>query len=408
MRRAIKISALVIVGVLGLATLPLIYAIAGAVFNNHPKDYPTLQASNYTNCPGCTNWSRTISADAGEIVSFLVYYHNNGNETAKDTRIRLNLPASRAQTQNVSADLWASNAASVRGEVTVNISSAQSFVLIPKSVTWYPNRSSTPHTLLYGQNTLLYGQTGREIVQNNGLRLGDIGPCWETQGYVVVRARVTEVFPPTATTKDASNIGVNSARLNGSVNPKNLSTTVWFEWGTSSTELTNRTPNKTVTGNQNVDVFANLTGLSQNKKYYFRVVAENKGGRVQGSVKNFTTLTVPSPTVTTQNADNITQNSGRLKGSVNPNGYQTTVWFEWGTSSTELTNTTPEKTIAADTSLHNVSYTLSGLSSETRYYFRIAARNSGGTSRGAVNNFQTESGFPGPIPPNGPGPLPGT
>ena len=401
MRKAIKISALVITGIFSLAALPLIQAMAGAVFNNHPKDYPTLQVSNYTDCPGCTNWSGSVSADAGDVVSFLIYYHNNGNDTAQDTRVRLNLPASRAQNQKVSADLWGSNASSIKGEVTVNISSAQSFVLIPESVTWYPNRSSSPQTLLYSQ-------TGKEVVQNNGLRLGDIKPCWESQGYVVVRAKVSEVFPPVVTTKDASNIAVSSVKLNSTVNPKNLSTTVWFEWGKSSTELTNTTPKQTVSGSQNVDVSANLTGLSQNTKYYFRVVAENEGGKVQGAVKNFTTLVVPSPTVTTQSADTITQDSARLKGSVNPNGYQTTVWFEWGTSSTELTNTTPKQTIAADTSLHNVNYTLSGLNSETRYYFRIVAQNNGGVSRGVVNNFQTESGFPGPIPPNGPGPLPGT
>jgi M6 family metalloprotease-like protein len=100
---------------------------------------------------------------------------------------------------------------------------------------------------------------------------------------------------PTATTVAASSITTNSATLNGTVNANNATTTVTFEWGTTTSlgNSINATPNS-VTGTSNTNVTASLTGLSANTTYYYRVKAVSANGTTYGSTMNFTTAVNPT------------------------------------------------------------------------------------------------------------------
>ncbi len=100
---------------------------------------------------------------------------------------------------------------------------------------------------------------------------------------------------PTATTVAASSITTNSATLNGTVNANNATTTVTFEWGTTTSlgNSINATPNS-VTGTSNTNVTASLTGLSANTTYYYRVKAVSANGTTYGSTLNFTTTANPT------------------------------------------------------------------------------------------------------------------
>lgn len=100
---------------------------------------------------------------------------------------------------------------------------------------------------------------------------------------------------PTATTVAASSITTSSATLNGTVNANNATTTVTFEWGTTTSlgNSINATPNS-VTGTTNTNVTASLTGLSANTTYYYRVKAVSANGTTYGSTMNFTTASNPT------------------------------------------------------------------------------------------------------------------
>ena len=105
---------------------------------------------------------------------------------------------------------------------------------------------------------------------------------------VVSATTLSPTGRPVVTTNPASLITSHSARLNGSVNPHGLSTTVYFQYG-RTTSYGSRTLNQTKTGNNYQNVSANIFGLSANTTYHFRIVAINSGGTRYGGDRTFTT-----------------------------------------------------------------------------------------------------------------------
>ena len=79
--------------------------------------------------------------------------------------------------------------------------------------------------------------------------------------------------------------------------------------------------------------------------------------------------------------------SARLKGSVNPHGLSTTVYFQYGRTPA-YGSRTPNQTKTGST-YQNVSAILPNLSSRTTYHFRVVATNSFGTRYGGDKSFTT-------------------
>lgn len=101
---------------------------------------------------------------------------------------------------------------------------------------------------------------------------------------------------PTAATTAATNVGSNSATLNGTVNPNGASTTVYFQYGTTAA-YGSQTANQVFTGNSVQNVSAIISGLSTSTTYHFRLVSRNAGGTAIGGDMTFTTAS-PTPTPT--------------------------------------------------------------------------------------------------------------
>ncbi|MDP4280597.1 MAG: T9SS type A sorting domain-containing protein [Bacteroidota bacterium] len=99
---------------------------------------------------------------------------------------------------------------------------------------------------------------------------------------------------PLVTTTAATNIGLYTATVNGTVNANNFTCTVTFDWGltTSYGNTATATP-PTVTGNTVVPVLANLSGLTTNTVYHFRCKATNSYGTTYGQDLTFTTACIP-------------------------------------------------------------------------------------------------------------------
>jgi uncharacterized protein (TIGR02145 family) len=198
---------------------------------------------------------------------------------------------------------------------------------------------------------------------------------------------------PTATTNPATNITSTSAILNGTVNANNSSATVTFEYGLTSGygSTMSGIPN-TVTGNSNTSVSANISGLTTNTLYHFRVKAVNSYGTTYGSDLTFTTTGGGSlPIATTNPATNIASTSATLNGTVNANNYSTTVTFEYGLTSGYGSTVPGTPNTVTGTTNTSVIANISGLTINTLYHFRVKAVNSYGTTYGNDLTFITSA-----------------
>lgn len=421
-----------------LAALVLVFtgapshALASASFNTDPQDFATVRVSNYTQNPNCyTCWSSTANANAGDIVSVTVYYHNTGNQTATGTFVKLNQPSAASTSFNFSGNVSASNAAAAYGSATINLSSSQTLTFIPGTAVWYPNQTATAQALPFGQS-------GTEIF-GNGINLGNINPGWNAQGSVVLRFQVSSTqalvacndgidndgdglidmndpgcsssndtdeynvitqqqTAPTIITSAATSVGQNSATLNGNFTAGSANTTTWFEYSTNFIALTF---NGGTSVGQTSQVLGfgpmsySLSGLAPGTTYYFRAVGQNSAGTTHGGILSLTTQNVlnysQAPTITTDYSDNIGSNYATLHGTYNSNNSNTTTWFEYGTSYLTVANGngTVSNQTNQGTGAGNVSQYISGLQSNTTYYYRAAGQNANGNSDGSVLNFTT-------------------
>jgi hypothetical protein len=95
------------------------------------------------------------------------------------------------------------------------------------------------------------------------------------------------------------------------------------------------------------------------------------------------------PTVTTGNANNITQTSAKLHGTVKPNNEATTWHFELGTTTAYGTNTPEQGPIQPGAGSTNVEFDVGALQPGTVYHYRLVASNPAGTIPGKDKTFTT-------------------
>jgi len=93
------------------------------------------------------------------------------------------------------------------------------------------------------------------------------------------------------------------------------------------------------------------------------------------------------PEANTASATSVSSSATILHGTVIPNGSSTTYYFQYGTT-TGYGSQTASRTTGIDLS---VAETITGLSINTTYHYRLIATNASGTSYGPDRSFQTAS-----------------
>ena len=201
--------------------------------------------------------------------------------------------------------------------------------------------------------------------------------------------------PPVVSTSPATLIGTFSARLNGSLDPHGLTTTVYFQYG-PTTSYGSTTPMQTQTGNTYRNITANITGLMASTTYHFRIVATNSAGTRMSGDRTFTTLSPTGPPVVTTNpATLIASFSATLNALLGPHGLTTSVHFQYGPTTGYGLTTAPQS--QSGNTYRNDSASISSLTASTTYHFRVVASNSAGTVHGTDRTFTTLSATGAPV-----------
>jgi len=119
--------------------------------------------------------------------------------------------------------------------------------------------------------------------------------------------KYSQIEGPTVVTNPAMNVGHTSATLNGMVNPNNLKTSLKFQFGTTSRYgvTVTATPD-IVTGVGEMPVSANVSNLSPNRTYHYRLVAANYAITENGMNQSFTTTNQSPVMVNTIPDQNLT------------------------------------------------------------------------------------------------------
>jgi hypothetical protein len=208
------------------------------------------------------------------------------------------------------------------------------------------------------------------------------------------------IVTPDATT-GAAQASQTTATLNGLVETAGAGTVTdcTFEYGLSSKPYSNTvqcTPDAVGTPfTGTTAVTTNLSSLSKETLYHYRVTATNANGTTKGVDKTFTTHNVAD--VSTDPASSITKTSATLNGSFTGNEEATTYYFEWGPTASPYANQTavpPGDPAPSDTGHVELSAPITGLSpsgpSSTPYHFRVAAVNLSGTTYGPDRTFFTK------------------
>ncbi len=147
-----------------------------------------------------------------------------------------------------------------------------------------------------------------------------------------------------------------------------------------------------VTGYRGLDVgnllTYSVTGLSAGTTYYYRV--RGYSGLHHTYYTNTVSVTTTNPpTATTGTATSITSTGTTLNGTVNANGYSSTVTFDYGLTTGYGSSITASQSPVSGASNTAVSAAVSGLTCNTTYHFRAKGISTGGTSNGSDATFTT-------------------
>ncbi len=219
-------------------------------------------------------------------------------------------------------------------------------------------------------------------------------------GTSVSGREVFETLPnaPRAKTEPAREVSETTALLRGIINPHGETVTAcYFEYGHEKRIYGDAVNCKQSVGSgeEPVEVTAEVTGLEKSSTYNFVLVAKNAKGEGYGGNQHFRTLP-NAPRDDTNNATELTGESALLHASVNPEGAEVTVCeFEYGTtpalgSKVACTNKPGNGVVSV-----SVSAPVAGLKAKQKYDFRIHAENAFGEGFGGISKFTTlEAGLP--------------
>jgi len=105
-------------------------------------------------------------------------------------------------------------------------------------------------------------------------------------------------------------------------------------------------------------------------------------------VSTSTALAAGKPFAETTAASSVGETTATLNGVVDPNGAETKYYFEYGTTES-YGKVTAEVSAGSGESNVKVSKAVTGLTKGKKYYFRVVAKNSVGTSQGSSEVFRT-------------------
>lgn len=179
-------------------------------------------------------------------------------------------------------------------------------------------------------------------------------------------------------TLPASEIGVTSATLNGSVYGFLIPVQLSFEYGTTPALGNEIIANPdSVFQYSPITVSAQLQGLTTGQLYYYRIKAQTDFGSFTGMTQTFTPF--PQGTIAeTRAAASVTYSSAQLRGRIAGFSVPASLEFEYGLTPAMENSIIATPQNISDNAEHIVMADVSGLQAATLYYYRLKVNFQGG------------------------------
>ena len=262
--------------------------------------------------------------------------------------------------------------------------------------------------------------SGVALDNSGGATAGDVYVSGATGSREVVDVFGPGLVVPTSTTKPASPVDPTTATLNGEVDPASESVALkecFFEWGTEAgvyghtAACEHPDAAEVATGTSPVSVHAKVEGLVPATAYHFRLRASNENDLASPSEGLDESFFTPSPPVVSSSTADVTSTSAELRGQINPEGSETTYYFQYVDEATyraDVSSGGPGHGFDHATDLPDVaegavpigigsgsadvsvSAHLQGLQPETIYHYRVVATNANGTTSKPEHTFTTQ------------------
>jgi HKD family nuclease len=354
---------------------------------------------------GTVSWTFTWTAPAsgtGAVTANIALNVTNGNgNTSGDAYniLTVNLlqaaPASAAPTiSNVTSSAITTSAATISANVNAN--NATTTVSVEYGLTMaYGSTIATSPSSATGSTATAVSANLTSLTPNTtyNYRIKAVNSVGTTYSANSTFTTAIATALPSISNVIASAITTNSATISGDVIANNAATTVSVEYGLTIAYGSNlATTPSNVNGSTATSVSANLTSLTPNTTYNYRIKAVNSVGTTYSANSTFTTaIATALPTISNVIANAITTNSATINGDVIANNATTSVSVEYGltTAYGSTLATTPSSVIGS--TVTSVSANLTSLTPNTTYNYRIKAVNSVGTTYSVNNTFQTNS-----------------
>ena len=248
-----------------------------------------------------------------------------------------------------------------------------------------------------------YDSSGSEVAQFGSTQLGSFhSETGELPGGIAVNMLDGEIYAvysegadstvyvygptpgPRVTLEQPTDVQTRAVTINAAVNPHGADTTYQFEYGVdgSYSHTVPTVPGDAGSGTSYVPVSASLAGLQPGTTYHYHVVAANANGTSDGADGTFTTK--PVPVIDSAVASNVGPTSANLNAKIDPHGNAASYRIEYGTD-TSYGHSTPEVPIGAGESDVSVAQSVTGLTSNTTYHWRVVVSYLEGASTAEVS-----------------------